>query len=112
MKAKEEKPKKRGATKKILAAAILGVIAGVLLAPKAGRELRKDLRKIMQKMEKEIIQKAGKTKKLGREKYDEIVEIAANSYAKAKKIKKEDLKEIVKDLKKCWTDIAKKLKAK
>lgn len=105
-----EKTKRGGSGKKILAAAVLGVIAGMLLAPKAGKELRKDLKKIAQKMEKEVIKRAGKTRRLTKKKYDEIVEAVANSYAKAKKIREKDVKAVVRDLKKIWVDLSRRLK--
>jgi len=107
-----EKTTKRGAGKKILVAAILGAVVGMLLAPKAGKELRQDLKKIMQKMEIEIIKQAGKTKKLTKEKYEEIVEAVVNSYAKARKIKKGDLNKVAKDLRKIWADVSRKLRTK
>lgn len=107
-----QKTTKKGTGKKILVAAILGVLAGMLLAPKAGKKLRKDLKDVAQKMEKEIIRQAGRTKKLTQEKYEEIVETMVNSYTKVKKIKKEDVRAMTRNLKKIWTDLVKKIKSR
>lgn len=103
---------KKGSGKKILAVAILGVVAGMLLAPKTGKELRRELKKIALKMEKEIIKQAEKTKEITQEKYEEIVEMIVDSYAKAKKISKNDVKAITKDLKKIWAGLSRKTKVK
>lgn len=109
---REERKKHSG--KKIAAgfvvAAISGIIAGALLAPKKGKEMRKDFKRISEKIGKDVTEKAGKIGKLTEEKYNDIVKEALLFYKKAKEIKEEDLKEIVDNLKDRWPEISKKLK--
>jgi gas vesicle protein len=45
-----------------LGGAILGVVAGVLLAPKSGKETRKDIQTLATKVSKEVSQAAHRTK--------------------------------------------------
>lgn len=108
--------KQKGSAKKIaigtLAGAILGVIVGILLAPQKGKKTRKELKKVSEKIAKDIAKKATGVKKLTKERYNRIVDEVLDFYEKAKKIKKEDLKEIVNDLKAKWPQIAQKLKKK
>ncbi|MBU4129132.1 YtxH domain-containing protein [Patescibacteria group bacterium] len=110
----EEKKTKMNSVKKIITAGILGIvagaIAGVLLTPKAGKALRKDLKKVYLKISQEVVKDAKKMKNLTQEGYEELVDKISDVYRKAKKVKDEDLEEIVKDLKKRWSEIAKKLK--
>ena len=108
------KEKKGGAgvkiVKGVLAGAIAGIMAGVLLAPKKGKETRKDIKENIDKLGKEIVNKAGEVEKLTKEKYSNVVDEASDLFQKAKKIKKEDLKKIKKKLKGKWPEISEKLK--
>ena len=107
------KRKKDDSAKKItagfIAGAIAGAIAGILLAPKKGKELRADLKKKADEISKNVVKKAERVGKLSKKKYEEIVEEAAKVYEKARNIKKEDIKEIVKHLKSKWPEIEKKI---
>ncbi len=110
----EEKKTKMSSVKKIITAGILGAaagaIAGVLLSPKSGKLIRKDLKKVYLKISQEVVRDAKKMKNLTQDGYEELVDKISDVYKKAKKVKDEDLEEIVKDLKKRWLEIVKKLK--
>lgn len=93
----------------VVVAAISGIIAGVLLSPKKGKEIRKDFKRISEKIGKDVAEKAGEVGKLTEKKYGDIVKEVSVFYKKAKKIKEEDLKEIVDNLKDCWPEVSEKL---
>ena len=96
----------------VITALLTGVIAGVLLAPKKGKETCKDIEKIAKKIGKEVAEKAGKAEKLTRQKYQEIVETVTDSYKKLKKIEKKDIDKIAAGLKEQGSEIIKKLRPK
>ena len=106
------KNKKQTRALAIVTALLTGVIAGILLAPKKGKQTRKDIEKIAKKIGKEVAERAGKAEKLTRQKYQEIVEVIANSYKGLQKLKKEDIDKIVAGLKKQGAEVIKKLKSK
>ena len=105
---------KRGSGKKIaagiFAGAIAGAIAGILFTPKKGKEIRADLKKHADKIKKEVAKKAEKMEDITKEKYNQAIKEVSVLYKKAKKIKEEDLKEIVDDLKDRWPEVSKKVK--
>ncbi|MFH0987599.1 MAG: YtxH domain-containing protein [Patescibacteria group bacterium] len=106
--------KNKGVGKKIafgvIAGTIIGIITGILLAPKKGSEIRKDLKKNAEKIKKEVAKKVAKARELTKEKYEQIVGEVSGFHKRVKKIKDEDLKEIVDDLKSRWSDISKEIK--
>ena len=53
-----------------LGGAVAGVVAGILLAPKSGKETRRDLRGYARRAEEEVLEKA----KEAREALDEVIE--------------------------------------
>lgn len=105
-------PQKGSDFKKIAQAAAIGTAVGVaigmLLAPKKGKALRKDLKELPSKIKKEVTEKAGKVKDITQKHYEKLVDTVAGFYQKAKKIKKADLEKIVKELKKSWKEVSKK----
>ncbi len=111
METQKEKNRKIGALA-VIAALLTGVIAGVLLAPKKGKETREDIERIAKKIGKEVAEKAGKVEKITRQKYQEIVEATVDSYKKLKKIKKEDADKVVNGLKKQCSEVVEKLRSK
>ena len=108
----KEKEKKSSA-KKIAAVGLLGlisgIIAGVLLTPKTGKTIRKDLKKASQKVSKELVKRAGEMKELTQEGYEKLIDEISDVYRRVKEVKKEDLEEITKELKNLWSDIIKKI---
>ncbi|HOK35244.1 MAG TPA: YtxH domain-containing protein [Candidatus Pacearchaeota archaeon] len=111
-----EKPQKKDSGKKItaglFAGAIAGLLAGILLAPKEGKETREEIKKRIEKNKfaKEVMKRLGKVGEVTKEKYNQVVDEVTDVYKRAKKVKDEDLKEIVDDIKSHWPEIAKKLK--
>lgn len=106
-------PQQKGVDfKKIAQAAAIGTAVGVaigmLLAPKKGKELRKDLKELPAKIRKEVSEKAGKIKDLTQKHYEKLIDTVAGFYKKAKKVKKADLEKIVKELKKSWKAVSRK----
>ncbi len=53
-----------------LGGAVAGVVAGILLAPKSGKETRRDLKGYARRAEEEVLEKA----KEAREALDEVIE--------------------------------------
>ena len=98
--------------KKIAGAAAIGTAVGVaigmLLAPKKGKALRKDLKELPAKIRKEVTEKAARIKNLTQKHYEMLVDSVAEFYQKARRIKKADLERIVKELKKSWKEVSKK----
>jgi gas vesicle protein len=114
----EEIKKIKKSGKKIIAGfalgTIAGIIGGILFAPKKGEETRKEIKNKIDKNKftQEVIKKTEKLTEITKEKYSEIIEEVSGFYKKAKKIKEENLKEIVDELKNRWPEISKKLKTK
>lgn len=108
--------KKRSAGKKIAAGALIGTIAGlaagILLAPKKGKETRENLKKAADRIGKDIGKKVAKMEKLTKIKYDVIVDEVSALYETAKKIKKEDLKEVIDSFKNRWPETSRKVNSK
>ena len=104
------KPKKKGVPKKLIAAAVLAVVAAILLAPKIKKALPKNVQKKINKLGKDISSRAAKAGQLTKEKYEEIVDVVAKSYKRSKKISEEELKLIVPELKKYWNRIKNEIK--
>jgi len=110
----EEKNNRKKFPFAFLAGLIAGIVAGLLFAPRKGSQLRRQLKKkmIKNKILKEVIAKMEAIEKASKEKYFEILEEVSGFYRQAKKIKEEDLKEIIADLKNRWEEIKLKLKTK
>jgi len=73
---------------------VAGAIAGVLLAPKSGKETREDIAKYMHEMKDKIAEELHKAGKVTKEKYNEIVAKVVKVYEVEKKITTEDAKDI------------------
>ncbi|MGB4253944.1 MAG: YtxH domain-containing protein [Minisyncoccales bacterium] len=107
---------KQGAGKKVaaglLAGAIAGMIAGILVAPKKGEETRKELKNRLEKNKfaKEVAKRLEKMGEVTKEKYNQAVDEVSDIYRRAKKVKDEDLKEIVEEIRDRWPEIVKKIK--
>jgi len=85
-------------TKGILEGAAIGVIAGaiagILLAPKSGKETREDIKKYALEMKDKIAGELAAGGKITKEKYDEVVAKIVKAYETEKKISAKDAKEI------------------
>src|SRR5688500_15912399 len=74
--------------------AIAGAVAGLLLAPKSGKEMRQDLKDTMEKLKDDIAQKLSQAKDITQDTYHNIVDSVVKSYEDAKKITKEEAEDI------------------
>lgn len=77
-----------------LAGVVAGVVAGILLAPKSGKETREDLSKLAEKMKNDVTEQVRKMTDVTREKYQEIVEAVTSKYEKAKDITQEEAQDL------------------
>ncbi len=100
--------KKRHVLAGLVTGLAVGGLTGILFAPKAGKETRKDLKKVYSKVSKDVIDKIKEVKDLTKEKYHEIVDKAISEYQKIEKVTKEQVAEVATILKDKWKDIEKK----
>jgi gas vesicle protein len=100
----------RGAALGVAAGAIAGAIAGILLAPKSGKETRKDIANYVHKMKDEIAEQLEKAGDFSKKKYNEVSEKVVGSYKKAKKITDRQAAEIKADLDKGYGKVKEAVK--
>lgn len=93
-----------------LVGAVLGVAAGMLLAPESGKKMRGDIKKLSGDFYRYIAPKVKKMKKVGQAQYDEFVSNAAKNFAKAKKLSLAEQRMLAKEAKRSWGHIKKHLK--
>ena len=97
-----------GATVGVLA----GAIAGILLAPKSGKETRADITNYIHEMKDKIAEELSKAGNVTLETYNGIVEKIVKVYKMEKKITGEDAKDIQEKLDKNYDKVIKTIKAK
>lgn len=90
--------------------AIAGVIAGLLFAPKSGKETRADLVKHLHEMKDKIAKELDKAGKVTKETYDKIVDKIVKVYEVEKKITPADAKDVIAKLKNNFEEVKKALK--
>ncbi|MBI4091135.1 YtxH domain-containing protein [candidate division WWE3 bacterium] len=83
----------------ILAGAILGGLAGVLLAPASGSENRRKLKDLTMKMKAELEKRLEEVKDLSEDSYNKIVDAVVSEYSKNEPIIKAQAKKIKEALK-------------
>ena len=77
---------------------LAGAVAGILFAPKSGKETRKDIKNYLHEMKDKIAVKLEQAGDFSREKYIEVSNQVVAGYEEAKKISAEDANEIKQDL--------------
>ena len=101
-------------TKGILEGAAVGVIAGaiagILLAPKSGKETRDDIKKYATEMKDKIAEQLAAGGKVTKEKYNQVVAKVIKAYEAEKKISVKDAKAIKEILIKNYKEVAKAVK--
>jgi len=105
-----QKNQDNGVKKNVLAAALgalVGGIAGILFAPKSGKETRGDIKKAVEKATVEIKEKADEVRDLTVEKYQAIVDGVTEEYQELRGLSAEKLGEIRADLYKNYQKIKK-----
>ncbi len=73
---------------------LAGAIAGVLFAPKSGKETRAEIGNYLHEMKDKIAEELEKAGKVSKEKYQELVKKIVETYEKEKKITTEEAVEI------------------
>lgn len=91
----------------VLAGAALGVAAGMLLAPKAGEKIRKDIKNMAADVYKTAAPKLKKMKKIGEAEYKAFMSNAAKTYGKAKKLSEKEIAALSKEAQDSWKHLRK-----
>jgi gas vesicle protein len=91
---------------------ITGGIAGLLLAPKSGKELRADLVRHFDEIKKKLILELEKAEDFSKKTYAEIVQKVTAAYEHSKKINGEEALNIRKILESHYNEIKQKIKSR
>ena len=102
----------KGAALGVLAGAIAGAVAGILLAPKSGKETRKDIANYLSEIKDKIAVELEKAGDFTKEKYNQVVSKTIATYETAKKLTSEQAEEIKKDLEENYEKVKKASKKK
>ncbi len=105
-----QKSQDKGVKKNVLAAALgalVGGIAGILFAPKSGKETRGDIKKAVERATAEIREKAEEVRDLTVEKYQAIVDEVTEEYQELRELGAEKLGEIRENLYKNYQKVKK-----
>jgi gas vesicle protein len=89
--------------------AVLGVAAGILLAPDSGKKTIKNIKKQAGSFYASIAPQLKKLKGMTEEQLDAFLDMAVEKYAKAKKLTKVQHKALVQEVKKSFEKIKKNL---
>jgi len=93
----------------VIAGAVLGALAGILLAPKSGKETREDIKHFVQDSKQKIAKKVKEVSDLTKEQYDRIVDVVVDEGGKTVDIAKEDLSQLKNDLKERYDAVKERL---
>lgn len=83
----------------IVTGAVIGALAGVLMAPKSGKDTREDIKKFVEDTKNKVAEKASAAIDLTRAQYNRIVDVAVDEGSKVLDVTREDLAELKRDLK-------------
>ena len=86
-------------TRHFLFGAMLGAIAGILYAPKAGKRTQEDLRRYYFQMKDTILENLGEIKNITKETYENVVDSVVTGYEEAKIITSWEAFRVREDLK-------------
>ena len=95
-----------------LVGAVLGVAAGIMLAPKSGKKIRQDIKDMSGDFYNHVAPKIKKMKHVGEKEFNDLMSKGAETFAKAKKLTAEQQKELATEAKKSWKHINKHLTTK
>jgi len=87
--------------------AVLGSAIGLLLAPKAGKETREELKKKTGPIVKKFMAEMEKVKGLDKKKYEQMVDKYVGQQLKKAKVAKSTVQDVVDDLKSQWFSVNK-----
>lgn len=94
--------------KGLLMGLAIGGVAGVLLAPKSGKQVRQDLKKAYKSTSKDIAKRINDIEDISKSKYEQIVEAVINEYKKLDPITQEQIDSLKVILQKKWSEIVDK----
>ena len=90
-----------------LIGAALGVAAGMLLAPKSGKKLRKDIRDQAAGFYKSVYPKLKQLKNMSESQYKSFMKSAVEAYGKAQKLSAKEAKELTEYVQGFWEQFKK-----
>jgi len=90
-----------------LKGALLGVLAGLLMAPRSGKETRDNLKNQYDEISNRLSEELSRLKAITQETYTEVVNSVVHGFLEAKKITSEEAAEIKDRLKKGYEEIRK-----
>lgn len=90
-----------------LSGALLGLIAGLLVAPRSGKETRKNIKRHYEEISDRISEELSRLKDITKETYAQVVGIVVHGFVEAKKITSDEAAELKSELKKGFKDIRK-----
>ena len=84
---------------RFLKGVLFGVLAGIFLAPKAGKETRDELKKTYGEITDLITEELSRLKEVTADAYNQVIKSVVNVYVETKKITKIEADQIVAELK-------------
>jgi gas vesicle protein len=94
-------------TSGFLRGAVLGLIAGLLVAPRSGKETRENIKKHYKEISDRISEELSRLKDITKETYTQVVGTVVHGFVEAKKITSDEAAELKSELKKGFEDIRK-----
>lgn len=85
--------------------ALAGALAGVLFAPKAGKETRKDIKETAEKIKNDIAKRLSALREITQDRYEAIVRSVVDGYKKRQQLTAKQAKAVKADLKKGFKSI-------
>jgi len=90
-----------------LSGAVLGLIAGLLVAPRSGKETRENIKKHYEEISDRISEELTRLKDITKETYAQVVGSVVHGFVEAKKITSDEAAELKGELKKGFENIRK-----
>jgi len=85
--------------------AVLGLLAGLLVAPRSGKETRDNFKKLYEEITERICEELGRLKVITRETYTEVVGAVVRGFEEARKITSDEASKIKDELKKGFEEV-------
>jgi len=90
-----------------LRGALLGLMAGLLVAPRSGKEMRENIKKHYEEISDRISEELSRFKDITQETYTQVVATVVHGFVESKKITADEAAELKTELKKGFEDIRK-----
>ncbi|MEW6353881.1 MAG: YtxH domain-containing protein [Pseudomonadota bacterium] len=85
--------------------ALTGALAGILLAPKAGRETREDIKETLVTLKDDIAERLSELKEVTQEKYRDVVDSVIEAYKSTKELTEQQAQEARSNLEKGYEEV-------